>query len=61
MEDTLESRLNPFIDFKFSALNTCMLCTVENVRDLGEQRVDVKPLVNKGNKRAYDKLAATYL
>lgn len=47
MEDTLESRLNSFIDFKFSALNTCMLCTVENVRDLGEQRVDVKPLVNK--------------
>lgn len=47
MEDTLESRLNSFIDFKFSTLNTCMLCTVENVRDLGEQRVDVKPLVNK--------------
>ena len=47
MEDTLESRLNSFIDFKFSALNTCMLCTVENVRDLGEQRIDVKPLVNK--------------
>ena len=47
MEDTLESRLNSFIDFKFSALNTCMLCTVENVRVLGEQRVDVKPLVNK--------------
>lgn len=47
MEDTLESRLNSFIDFKFSALNTCMLCVVEQVRDLEEQRVDVKPLVNK--------------
>lgn len=47
MEDNLESRLNAFVDFKFSALNTCMLCVVEQVRDLGEQRVDVKPIVNK--------------
>lgn len=47
MEDTLESRLNAFIDFKFASLNTCMLCTVEQVRDIGEQRVDVKPVVNK--------------
>jgi hypothetical protein len=47
MEDTLESRLNAFIDFKFSSLNTCMLCVVEQVRDMGEQRVDVKPIVNK--------------
>lgn len=47
MEETLESRLNAFFDFKLSKVNTAMLGVIEQVRDLEQQRVDVKPLVNK--------------
>ena len=47
MEDNLESIVTNFFDFKLSQINTATLAIVEQVRDLGEQRVDVKPIINK--------------